>query len=261
MSNTVVIIPARYASSRYPGKPLMKIAGVSLVERVWKLAVAAHNKEDVYIATDDKRIADAVSDFGGKSIMTPVECQNGSERVMAAVNAMDETPEFAINLQGDAVRTPPWVIKDLILAIQENTNVDCATPVVRVDANGYDKFLEAKLAGDGNGVMAVFDENKKALFFSRSMIPLYRDSSDVNRHAYKHVGLYAYKVDSLKKYLSLPMGPLESAESLEQLRLLENGMDLLCVPVDYKGTTPCSIDTPEDSVEAERIISVEGELV
>ena len=258
--NTVIIIPSRYQSTRFPGKPLHKIKGKMLVQRVWEIAVKALDKENVYIATDDSRIEDAVLSFGGKVIMTSPDCANGSERVMDAIKRLEKTPDIVVNFQGDSVISPPWILSEVIDAIKNDKSIDCATPVSRLLAEDYDDFLEAKRQGDYNGVMAVFDKDHNALFFSRSMLPLYRDKNDPKRHSFKHIGIYAYRTESLKKYLSLEMGILEDAEQLEQLRMLENGMKIKCVEVDFKGRTPCSIDTPSDAELAEKIIEKEGEL-
>ena len=125
MSKSLVVIPARYQSSRFPGKPLQEISGKIMLERVWNIACQAVTPAQVYIATDDKRIVDAAKEFGAQAIMTPADCHNGSERVEAAVGALEIKPDIVVNFQGDAVLTPPWVIQDLLSAMGD-TDADCA---------------------------------------------------------------------------------------------------------------------------------------
>ena len=257
---TCVIIPSRYSSSRFPGKPLAIVAGLSLIQRVYKIAVASHNPKDVYVATDDQGIFEEVSSFGGNCIMTSPECLNGSERVYEAFQKLDKKYDLIINLQGDAVLTPPWIIRDLITSMENEACFSCGTVAVEINNSNYQKFLAQKQKENMTGTMVVFSGSSKALYFSRSMIPWFRDQNKQDKKAYRHIGIYAYTPEILERYLTLPQMPLEKVECLEQLRFLENDIDIKVVEVDYKGRTHCSIDEPHEIKLAEDIIAKEGEL-
>jgi len=246
----VVMIPARYGSSRFPGKPMVKINGLTLLNRAWMIARSAKNVDEVYIATDDKRIFDHAQNFGAKAVMTSESCPNGSFRTMEAVENLKIKPNIVVNFQGDAVLTPPWIIEAVIEELKNNTEVKIATPAVRLGSGSKP-----------GGTMVVFDLKKDALYFSRAKIPFKRDTNSSSDGFYRHIGMYGYKLDALKQYVSLKPTPLEEAEKLEQLRALENGMKIRIVEVDYRGRTHGSVDYPEDVKIAEDIINKEGELV
>jgi len=247
---SVVIIPARYGSTRFPGKPMAQISGVSLLNRVWKIAKAAKNVDEVYIATDDKRILEHVESFGAKAVMTKSECPNGSFRCMEAVENLKISPDIVINLQGDAVLTPPWIIEEVINEFKKDNNVQIASPAVRLTKDSKT-----------GGTLVVFDLKKDALYFSRAKIPFNRDDQEHSQGLYRHIGIYGYKLNALKQYVNLKPTPLEEIEKLEQLRALENGMKIRMVIVDYKGRTHWAVDRPEDISIVEEIIKKEGELV
>lgn len=246
---SVVIIPARYGSTRFPGKPMADIKGLSLLNRVWCIAKAAKNVDKVYIATDDKRIFDHAKSFGADAVMTSGSCPNGSFRVMEAIDNLKTAPEIIVNLQGDAVLTPPWIIEAVIKELKDNNDVNIATPAVRL--------LKSSKPG---GTLVVFDLKKNALYFSRAKIPFNREKQDSCEGLYRHIGIYGYKLDALKQYVSLKPTPLEEIEKLEQLRALENGMKIRVVEVDYKGRTHWAVDRPEDIDIVVEIINKEGEL-
>ncbi len=247
---SIVVIPARYGSSRFPGKPMAKINGLTLLNRVWMIAKSAENVDEVYVATDDKRIFDHAQNFGAKAVMTSESCPNGSFRTMEAVENLKIQPNIVVNFQGDAVLTPPWIIEAVIEELKNNTDVKIATPAVKL-----------RSGSKPGGTMVVFDLKKDALYFSRATIPFKRDVNSSSDGLYRHIGMYGYKLDTLKQYVSLKPTPLEEAEKLEQLRALENGMKIRVVEVDYRGRTHCSVDYPEDIKIAEDIINKEGELV
>ena len=257
-SSSVVIIPARYQSSRFPGKPLQEIAGKIMLERVWNIACQAVSPSQVYIATDDQRIIDAAKAFGAQAIMTPADCRNGSERVEAAVGELESKPGVVVNFQGDAVLTPPWVIKDLLSAL-EKTDADCATPAVKISSDEYQQFVKLRASGSSSGTFVVFDKQGKALYFSSCLIPYHREVGETS-NTYRHIGIYAYRYQALQKYLSLEQGDLEQIEQLEQLRMLENGMSIQVAKVDLRGRTMVSVDSPDDVGRAEAIIAKEGDL-
>ncbi len=257
---TVIVVPARYGSKRFPGKPLAVILGKSLLERTWHIAESVRGVDEVYIATDDERILEHATAFGAKVLMTPIECTNGTERVLAALQTTMLKPDIIINLQGDAVLTPPAVLESLIKELETKSSSDIATAATKLSPLQYRELVEQKAQGQPGGTLVTFDKNGRALYFSRSIIPFIRDAS-VSVPIYRHIGIYGYRYDALAKYVSLPPSPLELAEGLEQLRALENGMSIQVVLVDYHGRTHWSVDSPEDAKMAEALILREGELV
>lgn len=255
----MIIIPARYGSTRFPGKPFAMIAGKTLLERVIRLAEAAVGKECVTVATDDARIIEAVAGIGHKAVMTSPDCTNGSERVYEVINSLEHKPGVIINLQGDSPLLPPWIISELISAMEQNPEIAIATPAVKLSGEQYEQVRSEKAKGSSSGTTVTFDRNGDALYFSKALIPYVRKKSD-SCPVYKHIGLYAYTPQSLEKYVSLPQGVFEEAEQLEQLRALENGIPIKVVLADLKGRTLWSVDNPEDVQIVEQIIAKEGEL-
>ncbi|MBW0143962.1 3-deoxy-manno-octulosonate cytidylyltransferase [Sphingomicrobium clamense] len=254
MSGPAIVIPARYASTRYPGKPLAELRGAdgvakSLVRRSWEAAMAVDGIASVHVATDDDRIADHVRDFGGEVIMTPAECRNGTERCAAALDAFDDEPEIVVNLQGDAPLTPAWFVEELVAALRQRSDVDMATPVLRADHDHWTALVEDRRAGRVGGTTAVFDATGRALYFSKEVIPFLAPdaaSAMTQLPVFHHVGVYAYRPDTLRAYGQWPVGPLESQEGLEQLRFLEQGRAVLCVETDARGRTFWELNNPED---------------
>lgn len=260
--STVIVIPARYGSTRLPGKPLAMIAGKTLLHRMWSLAMAVQQVAGVYIATDDERIQAHAESFGAQVIMTQVDIPNGTERAFHAATALAQQPEIILNLQGDAVLTPPWVIQALIDYMQTHPSVPLATTAVRMTHEQYLQMRQAKQAGAVGGTTVVFDKQDNALYFSKSIIPFLRQISDTARlPVFRHIGLYVYRYAALKQYLALPPTELEQVEGLEQLRALEHGMPIKIVQVDYRGRSHCAIDSQADIDYVETIIAKEGELL
>jgi 3-deoxy-manno-octulosonate cytidylyltransferase (CMP-KDO synthetase) len=259
--SALVVIPARYASSRFPGKPLAAVAGVPMIRRVWAIARAADGIGRVVVATDDARIADAVRAFGGEVAMTPESCRNGTERTHAALAAIGgPAPSAIVNLQGDAVLTPPWVVGALARAMAEDPAIRIGTLATRLTADAFAQLKRQKEGGQAGGTTVTFDRNGDALYFSKSLIPFVKKPGD-ELPVFRHIGIYAFRPDSLAEYVRLPMGPFEKAEELEQLRALENGIKMRVVQCDYRGRTHWSIDSPGDLAEAEAILAREGELL
>ncbi len=255
-----IVIPARYGSSRFPGKPLAPISGKTMLERTWRIASAA-GADMVVVATDDARITSAATEFGAVVVNTPSECANGTERVYEALNKLAQTPDIVLNLQGDAVLTPPWVLHDLIDVMKRDRSVMMATPAVQLTVEQYKDLASEKARGIVGGTFVVFDKHNNALYFSKSPIPFLRSIEGATKPPlYRHIGLYAYRYETLKQYLQLPQGPLEEIEGLEQLRALENGISIRVVVVNYKGRTHWSVDSPTDVQRVEAIIAQEGEL-
>lgn len=255
----IAVIPARYGSTRFPGKPLHEIAGVPMVERVRRLAEAAPSINRVIVATDDARILDAVQSHGGEAVMTPESCRNGTERCYEAVKTFAGPEDVIVNLQGDAPLTPPWVIDAAAAAMAEDPALQLATPAVALTEDAYAKLASAKAAGEVGGTTVVFDKAMNALYFSKAIIPFRREDAGVPVH--KHIGLYAYRFKTLETLVALEPTPLERTESLEQLRALENGIPIRIVMTDYRGRTPWSVDSPRDAEIAAQIIAREGEIV
>lgn len=259
--SAVIVIPARYGSTRLPGKPLALIKGKSLLYRTWSIAKAIKHVDEVYIATDDSRIKDHAHSFGAKVIMTPDTCQNGTERAFAAVETLHPHPDIILNLQGDAVLTPPWAIQALLDKMFADPAIGLATTATQMNVDQYNKMLSSKINGRVGGTTVVFNKSDDALYFSKSMIPFLRDKTVHPLPVYRHIGLYVYRYPVLKEYLKLEPTPLEKTEGLEQLRALENGIPIKIVKVDYKGRTHWAVDSQEDIEAVEKIIDKEGELI
>lgn len=267
---TAIIIPARYGSTRLPGKPLALIAGQSLLQRVVKIArAAALGDADVVavVATDDERIAAHARDIGATCVMTPESCPTGTDRVAEAVKALDFDPQFIINLQGDAPLTPPAHIAALIHSFKTEP-CDAVTPVIRLSWGELDKLRENKVVTPFSGTTAVFDEGTgRALWFSKNILPAIRKEASLREKGplspvYRHIGLYGYSRRMLEHFVTLPEGRYEALEGLEQLRIVEHGYELRCVPVEMTGRPSVSgVDSPEDIARAEAIIAQYGEIV
>lgn len=234
--NAIGIIPARYGSTRFPGKPLVSIAGIPLVERVYRQAVQADLKK-VIVATDDRRIRDLVHSFGGYAVMTG-EHQSGTDRVAEA--AAHERCSIVVNIQGDEPLIEPSVINTVARALQRNRWAAASTAAVRIDR---DEEID-----NPHVVKVVFAENGSALYFSRSRIPSRRAGQP---EYYKHLGIYGFRKRFLMRYAALSPSPLEAAESLEQLRLLEKGYSIHVSVVRYDSR---GVDLPEDVQRVESIL-------
>lgn len=238
--NTLILIPARYGSTRFPGKPLVDIAGKPMIQHVYEAAAAV--SDFVYVATDDARIHDAVTAFGGRAVMTSTEHRSGTDRCYEAYMKVHEAlqKEFTVvvNVQGDEPFIIPRQIESLVARFEEPA-VQIAT-LAKPFEPGDDIF-------DPNKVKVVFTAHHTALYFSRNPIPYCRGAERADWLArtpyYKHVGMYAYRPEILKAITSIPQGTLEQAESLEQLRWLENGYTIAVSLTDHESI---GIDTPAD---------------
>lgn len=234
----VAIIPARYASTRFPGKPLVNIGGKTMIQRVYEQVKRA--VENVYVATDDQRIYDAVIAFGANVIMTSDQHRSGTDRCFEAFTKLDEWFDVVINVQGDEPFIQPEQIKTLINCFDDD-ETQIATLVKRIGMNDIDVLFNP------NSPKVVTDNKNHALYFSRSPIPYKRgldESKWLTEHEYyKHIGIYAYRSEVLAEIVKMQPSKLEIAESLEQLRWIENG---LRVKVGYSDVESQGIDTPED---------------
>lgn len=257
--SVAIVIPARFGSERLKGKPMLPIAGISLLERVWRIAKAAKGAGRVVIATEDARVVDHARSFGAEAVLTSDRCSNGTERVAEAIDAAAISETAVINFQGDAVLTPPWILEDMIAEFASPDAFDVVTPAVRLTEAALEDLRVHKLKAPSSGTTVTFDLNRNALYFSKQIIPFVRKPGFAAVH--RHIGLYGYTVAGLRRYVALPPSPLEQTEGLEQLRALENGLKVRVVIVDYRGRTHASVDTPEDIAVVEATIAREGELV
>nr|WP_321456302.1 3-deoxy-manno-octulosonate cytidylyltransferase [uncultured Cohaesibacter sp.] len=258
--SVAIVIPARYGSSRLPGKPLLPILGTSMLERVWRIAKATTGCSRIVISTEDERIVRHAASFGAEAVLTPDTCRNGSERAHATIEAANITEDAVINFQGDAVLTPPWVIQAMIDEFANTQDpFDIVTPATQMSEEAIANLKESKKKNPASGTTVVFDNKHNALYFSKNILPFTRSKGFAS--TYRHIGLYGYKKEALETYVDLEPSPLELTEGLEQLRALEYGMKVRVVLVDYRNRTHSSVDALEDIEIAEGIIRREGELV
>ncbi|MEX0308819.1 MAG: 3-deoxy-manno-octulosonate cytidylyltransferase [Tateyamaria sp.] len=263
--SVLIVIPARYASSRYPGKPLVPLTGSTgqvqtLIERSWHAARAVSGVDRVVVATDDARIRDAAASFGAEVVMTSDTCGNGTERCAEAHAALGGGYDIVVNLQGDAPLTPAWFIEGLVDGLRAAPDAEIATPVLRCDGATLRGFQEDRAAGRVGGTTAVFGASGAALYFSKEVIPFtdasFADAEDTP--VFHHVGVYAYRPDALAAYTTWPVGPLETLEGLEQLRFLENGRQVLCVEVEARGRQFWELNNPADVPKIEAMMAEMG---
>jgi len=229
----IVVIPARYKSTRFPGKPLAEIQGKPLIYWVYNQAKKIQNVDDVFIATDDERIKETVENFGGKSVMTSERHATGTDRIAEAVEKMDA--DIIVNIQGDEPLFNSQSVEKAVnvLLNDKDQNISMTTLMTKIqNKEQYD---------DPNTVKVVTDKSGFALYFSRSLIPFPREKGITN--VYKHIGIYGYRKNFLLKYTSMEQTPLEKTESLEQLRIIENGYKIKLIETKRESL---SIDTPED---------------
>ena len=251
--SVLIVIPARYASTRYPGKPLVELTGATgekqtLIQRSWHAATSVSGIDRVVVATDDARIQAAAEGFGAEVVMTSSDARNGTERCAEAHDALGGGYDIVVNLQGDAPLTPHWFVEALVAGLRADPAAQIATPVLRTEGAALRGFREDRAAGRVGGTTAVFGEGGRALYFSKEVIPYTgRDYADHEMTpVFHHVGVYAYRPDALAAYPSWPVGPLETLEGLEQLRFLEQGRPVLCVEVESRGRKFWELNNPED---------------
>lgn len=241
---TVAVIPARYGSTRFPGKPLALIAGKPMVQWCYESTRKCADLDDVIVATDDQRIADAVASFGGKAVMTSPNHQTGTDRIAEAVANIDA--DLIINVQGDEPLMASSVLSQLISKMR-STGAEMGTAAVPFSASGRDPQ-------DVNAVKVVLDQAGMALYFSRSLIP-YPRKGGIPVEPLLHWGLYAYRRDFLDKFVSWPRGALEACESLEQLRALEHGAHISVIVTTERSV---GVDVPEDIELVEKMLKERG---
>jgi 3-deoxy-manno-octulosonate cytidylyltransferase (CMP-KDO synthetase) len=253
------IIPARFQSTRFPGKPLALLGGKPMLHHVYENVVASGLFDKIVIATDDNRIAEAAKAWDADVVMTSDKHPSGTDRCAEVMEKMPESYDVVVNIQGDEPFINKKPLAELLQIFENHENARLATLVHKIeDAADIDDPNTAKVvlsANIGNGT-------SKALYFSRSPIPFIRsvDKNDwMNYHVFwKHIGLYAYRPDVLQEIVKLSQGQLEKAESLEQLRWLENGYEIYVAETDYK---MLSVDTPEDLKKAENFLNTRGSFI
>jgi CMP-2-keto-3-deoxyoctulosonic acid synthetase len=261
-----IIIPARFESSRYPGKPLAPIHGATglarpLIERSWLAAKAVPDVDAIWIATDDERIAEAGRAFGAEVVMTSSSCRNGTERCAEAITRLgDNTPDIIVNLQGDACLTPAEIVTRMIAHMRDVREVSVATPAIRCSPTLYQHLVGDQAAGRVGGTTVVFDSSNEALYFSKRVIPhLPLDHPiDEDLPVYLHMGLYAYRPSALIEYMNTPPSVLELLEGLEQLRFLDARIRIAAVICDTPDWDVIELNNPTDLAPIERILKARG---
>jgi 3-deoxy-manno-octulosonate cytidylyltransferase (CMP-KDO synthetase) len=240
--NILVVIPARYASSRFPGKPLAPIAGKPMIQHVVEHVRHASLPSRIIVATEDDRIKHAVEAFGGEAVITRPDHRTGTDRI--AEVATHIPADIYINVQGDEPLIDSGTVDAVAAAMVEDQTIQLATPCSAI--------TQANEIMDPNVVKVVLDFDSQALYFSRAPVPWVRDTGDhvVARH-WKHIGLYAYRRDALLEFPTLPPGELERVEQLEQLRWLENGFRIHVVETSYNAI---SVDVPADVERVEKLL-------
>ena len=262
--NTVILIPARFQSMRYPGKPLAELKGASgaakpLIQRSVEAARRVSGVQGVFVTTDDDRIADACTGLGVGVIMTSPECRNGTERCAEALSSLHE-PDLVINFQGDALLTPPGFVEALIDRMRDDQDALVATPAMRLRSDEVRALQAEEAAGRVGGTTVVTDVNAHALYFSKRLIPhlpvgtLDSEMSPVRLH----VGVYAYRPEALERYVATPVSELEMLEGLEQLRFLVAGVPIAVVDVATPPYALRELNNPEDIEAIEQALIEAG---
>ncbi|MGD9817680.1 MAG: 3-deoxy-manno-octulosonate cytidylyltransferase [Desulfomonilaceae bacterium] len=238
----VGFIPARAASSRFPGKPLADICGKPMIVRVYERALESDAIEDVYVATDSEMIMESVIKHGAKCIMTSTDHPSGTDRIAEAANRIGlNSSDIVVNIQGDQPLFEPRMINEVVNPLLNDASIPMSTLIYRI--------VRDEEIDHPNAVKTVFDQDGFALYFSRSTIPYYREG-EIQRDYYKHHGVYAYRKDFLDRFVLLPVGSLEVKERLEQLRALENGYKVKVVITEFDSI---EVDTPEDLLRVNNI--------
>jgi len=262
--NNVILIPARFASSRYPGKPLVQLKGAGgiskpLIQRSVEAARRVAGVSGVFVVTDDERVAEACRGFGVGVIMTSTECRNGTERCAEALGQLHD-PDLVINFQGDALLTPPHFVEALIARMAEEQGAQVATPAIRLRPGEVRALQAEEAAGRVGGTTVVTDSDGRALYFSKRLIPhlpewaLNAELTPVRLH----IGVYAYRPGALRHYVETPLAELETLEGLEQLRFLDAGVPVTVVEVDPPPYALRELNNPEDVEPIERALAEAG---
>lgn len=262
--NSLILIPARYQSSRYPGKPLVKLRGADgqskpLIQRSVEAARRVSGVSGVFVTTDDERIADACASFGVGVILTSVECRNGTERCAEALASLHDV-DLVVNFQGDALLTPPTFVEALVERMKQDESALVATPAMRLRSTEVEVLQREEAQGRVGGTCVVVDGRGRAMYFSKRLIPhLPQASLDQEMSPVRlHVGVYAYRPQALDHYLRTPPSELEALEGLEQLRFLEAGVPISVVDVETPPFTLRELNNPADVVPIEQALAKAG---
>jgi 3-deoxy-manno-octulosonate cytidylyltransferase (CMP-KDO synthetase) len=260
-----IIIPARYASSRYPAKPLAPLVGATgiakpLIQRSWECAMQIVGAVGVWVATDDDRIADVVTKFGGQVIITSPDRENGTARCAEAAAQIAPDVDIIVNLQGDAPLSPAFVVTDLVNALAAEPDVIMATPAVRCSHSTYNHLLADRAAGRVGGTTVVIGQGDRAIYFSKEVLPFLPSASASQPipPVHLHLGLYAYRRAALERYVAAPPCELEQLEGLEQLRFLDLGLPVRVVRIDELAWDSIELNNPSDSAIIERVLRERG---
>lgn len=254
---TAIIIPARYGSTRFPGKPLALIGGQTMLSRVVEIARKAGSNSLIAVATDDERIEAHCKEIDIACVMTG-ECATGSDRVLEAAQKLGDDFDFVLGLQGDAPFTPVEALTHLIQTYENDQTLSVVTPVVQLRWDELDKLRAHKKQTPFSGTTAVINAHGRALWFSKNILPAIRTENrdDEFSPIYQHIGLYGFRYDVLKRFVSLPQSAYEKLEGLEQLRLIENDIPVQTVSLTIDaGLAQAGIDSPEDVARAEEILN------
>jgi 3-deoxy-manno-octulosonate cytidylyltransferase (CMP-KDO synthetase) len=262
--NTVILIPARHASTRYPGKPLVRLKGSTgiskpLIQRSVEAARRVSGVSGVFVVTDDERIAEACAPAKVGVIMTSLECRNGTERCAEALSQLHE-PDLVINFQGDALLTPAGFVEALIARMEEDRDALVATPAMQLRSSEVRALQAEEAAGRVGGTTVVTNDLGHALYFSKRLIP-YLPAASLGKEmspARLHVGIYAYRPEALERYVATPVSDLEELEGLEQLRFLAGGVPVAVVDVETPPYALRELNNPEDVAPIEQALAEAG---
>jgi len=259
-SNVTIAIPARYASSRLPGKPLHLLAGKPMLQWVIEAAQAIpHTK--LLVATDDLRIAALASSLHVEALLTPAECSSGTERIYAALQQLEKKPNYIINLQGDAPLTNPDFIQKLIAELTNpHKSAAVVTPAMRLTWQQYDHLVNNKISSPNSGTLCIKGHDDLALWFSKQIIPAVRNIENLRKKSpyspyLQHLGLYGYTYAALEQFVNLPTSMYEELECLEQLRFLENNIPIKLVMIEGDSSLWSGVDTIDDAHTVDKILS------
>ncbi len=255
----VIVIPARFASTRFPGKPLYKIANKSLLQHVFTTALTAANSVgnvDVFVATDDEKIMQHANDNSMPALMTPATCVSGTDRIITAIAQLSYKPNFIINLQGDTPLTPTSILVELIHALKTE---EIVTPVMQLGWQELDILRQAKLKTPFSGTTAIINKEGNAIWFSKQIIPAMRNEQKLRSAKkspiYQHLGIYGYSYRALQDFAKLKPSYYEQLEGLEQLRFIENGYKIKAIPIELANLDAWrGVDTPEDAQFVEKLL-------
>ena len=262
---TFILIPARFQSTRYPGKPLVELKGAGgaakpLIQRSVEAAQKVAGVEAVHVVTDDERIADCARGFGASVIMTSPECRNGTERCAEALAQLPDDVDLVVNFQGDALLTPPGFVEALIARMADDRDAFVATPALRLHPGEVRALQAEEAAGRVGGTSVVIDGQGHALYFSKRLIPHLpeRALDDAVSPVRLHIGVYAYRREALQRYVAAPVSDLEQLEGLEQLRFLVEGVKVAVVEVETPPFALRELNNPEDVAPIEDALAEAG---